>query len=30
MYPDVEVEMIISDNELNLIENNIDLAIELL
>ena len=29
MYPDVEVEMIISDNELNLVENNIDLAIRI-
>ena len=28
-YPDVEVEMIISDNELNLVENNIDLAIRI-
>ncbi len=28
-YPDVEVEMIISDNELDLIENNIDLAIRI-
>ncbi len=28
-YPDVEVEMIISDSELNLVENNIDLAIRI-
>ena len=28
-YPDLEVEMIISDSELNLVENNIDLAIRI-
>ncbi len=28
-YPEVEVEMIVSDNELDLVENNIDLAIRI-